>query len=379
MGFVNVIKQNLINIPGWRTNRKIVVIESDDWGSIRMPSKEILSKLEKKGYIPKNDKYNRFDSLASGDDLTNLFEVLDSVKDKNNNPAILTANTIVANPDFKKIEDSGFKEYYYELFTDTLKNYPEHSNSFSLWKKGIEESVFYPQFHGRDHVNVNYWLKKLNDNDKLATIAFKNKLLGLRDLKNVNSREYYYMRALDYRDKYDLEFKINSIKEGLQIFNSIFGYNSSSFIAPSYVWDDKIEMVLKENNVNYIQGIRYQKKPIIGREKLKNTIHYLGKKNMHKQIYLIRNAFFEPSLVKSNHIVEETLRRIEIAFKWKKPAIIGSHRLNYIGFINKNNRDTNLILLKTLLKRLIKKWPEIEFMTSDELGKLIDNNETSNT
>ncbi|NTW32234.1 MAG: hypothetical protein HGB12_06370 [Bacteroidetes bacterium] len=33
------------NIPGWRTDRKILVIESDDWGSIRMPSKETYSGL----------------------------------------------------------------------------------------------------------------------------------------------------------------------------------------------------------------------------------------------------------------------------------------------------------------------------------------------
>ena len=35
------IFHNLLSIPGWRTNRHIVVIESDDWGSIRMPSKEV--------------------------------------------------------------------------------------------------------------------------------------------------------------------------------------------------------------------------------------------------------------------------------------------------------------------------------------------------
>lgn len=35
------ITHNLLNIPGWRTNRKVVVIESDAWGSIRMHSKEV--------------------------------------------------------------------------------------------------------------------------------------------------------------------------------------------------------------------------------------------------------------------------------------------------------------------------------------------------
>jgi hypothetical protein len=37
--------RNLSNIPGWRTNRKIVVIESDDWGAICMASKEISDML----------------------------------------------------------------------------------------------------------------------------------------------------------------------------------------------------------------------------------------------------------------------------------------------------------------------------------------------
>ena len=41
MNIKQTITHNLLNIPGWRTKRHIVVIESDDWGSIRMPSKEV--------------------------------------------------------------------------------------------------------------------------------------------------------------------------------------------------------------------------------------------------------------------------------------------------------------------------------------------------
>ena len=35
---------------GWKTDRKIVVIESDDWGSIRMPRREVYEMSLKKGY-----------------------------------------------------------------------------------------------------------------------------------------------------------------------------------------------------------------------------------------------------------------------------------------------------------------------------------------
>ena len=50
MNIKQTITHNLLNVPGWRTNRHIVVIESDDWGSIRMPSKEVYDKLLKEGY-----------------------------------------------------------------------------------------------------------------------------------------------------------------------------------------------------------------------------------------------------------------------------------------------------------------------------------------
>ena len=371
MSLARKIKLNLNNIPGWRTPRKIVVVESDDWGSIRMPSKEILARLEKKGFIPKNDYYNRFDSLASKKDLSNLFDVLSTVKDKNGNAAILTANTIVANPDFDKIEASNYLKYYYEIFTDTLKKYPDHANSFQIWKEGMGSKIFHPQFHGRDHINVTTWLQKLQKNDLVTKTAFDNKLLGLRDRNCDKSRAYFYMRALDFNNTNDLSKKLEAIEDGISIFQNIFGYKSKSFIAPSYVWNDQVENILKKNGVDYIQGIRLQKKPILGNKNLVNKIHFLGNKSNHNQIYLVRNAFFEPSILNSNQTVENTLYRINIAFNWNKPAIIGSHRVNYIGFINEKNRDENLKLIKTLLTSIIKKWPDVEFMTSDQLGNLI--------
>ena len=61
---IKSIVRNLANLPGWRTNRKIVVIESDDWGSIQMPSKLAYSNLLKKGIgVDKSYLYDTLDSL----------------------------------------------------------------------------------------------------------------------------------------------------------------------------------------------------------------------------------------------------------------------------------------------------------------------------
>jgi hypothetical protein len=43
------LSRNLVNAIGWRTNRKIIVIESDDWGSIRMRNQKTFDELLKAG------------------------------------------------------------------------------------------------------------------------------------------------------------------------------------------------------------------------------------------------------------------------------------------------------------------------------------------
>lgn len=361
---------NLAQIPGWHTDRRIVVIESDDWGSIRMRSGEAIKQLRKLG-LKITDPFNQYDALASEEDLSCLFEVLTKFKDREGNHPVITANTIMANPDFKKIQESDFKEYHFELFTDTLQKYPDHKGSFMLWKEGMKNKVFHPQYHGREHVNIFRWLRALKSSENAVKKGFDHQVFGLREEKG--SFRDSFMRALDFQNKEQLEILEKNLLEGLELFKNVFGYASRSFIAPSYVWNEQIEQKLALNQVKYLQGIAYQYIPKIGKEALQKEIHYTGQRNQYRQIYLIRNAFFEPSLYKKKTI-EETLNRIEIAFRWNKPAIIGSHRINYIGYLEKRNRDENLILLRDILKVISKKWPEVEFMTTDQLGDLITGN-----
>ena len=57
------------DIPGWRTRRHIVVIESDDWGSIRMPSIESYNRLLAAGIRDDKRHHCTNDTVASTDDL----------------------------------------------------------------------------------------------------------------------------------------------------------------------------------------------------------------------------------------------------------------------------------------------------------------------
>lgn len=359
------LSKNIINIPGWRTDRKIVVIESDDWGSIRMPSKETYSRFLEKGFDISGSDYNRLDSLETNEDLLMLFETLDRHKDHVGRSAVITANIVVANPDFRRIEQSGFKDYFYEPVVDTFSRHSGRDQVLSLWKQGCFERIFHPQFHGREHVNTVRWMNALRRRTPDILFSFSN------ETTFSGNGDYNFMEVLDYNSPSDLVDMKESLDEGLDLFERIFGFRSRSFIPPCYVWDSEIEESLSLSGIKYIQGLVIQSVPTGTFGRYTKKYNFLGKRNEYGQYFLTRNCFFEPSLTRSSDPVSECLDRIKYAFRWRKPAIICSHRINYIGSLVEENRRRNLEHLDELLRKILKIWPETEFVTSDQLGEII--------
>jgi len=365
------ISQHLTNLPGWRTDRKIVVFESDDWGSIRMPSKQVYKQCLQAGYRVDKIAYERFDSLASEDDLELLFNLLSGYNDQHGNPVVITANILTANPDFEKIKSSGFQEYFYELITETFNRYPKHSGCLNLWKEGKGKGVFFPQSHGREHLNVSGFMQALRQGDRDVHFGFEHSMPGSIPKGDPNGGNKM-VESLRYVDQQDKEKKISIIVEGLELFENLMGYRSETFIPPNYLWSPDFNELISRKGVRFYQGQKKMIEPLLdGGVKLHT--HKLGERNDYGQTFLIRNAFFEPALChhSTDDPVYRCLKDISTAFRMNKPAIISSHRLNYVGFIDEQNRDRNLKMLEQLLYQIIKKWPDVEFLNSVQLGNLI--------
>lgn len=352
---------------GIKIKRKIVVFESDDWGSIRMPSPEVYNKLLNFGTRVDRCHFMRYDSIANAEDFELLFDLLVKYKDINGNHPVITANAVVANPDFDKIRDSKYRQYFFEPFTETIKQYP--NSSFEFWKQGMEQNIFYPQFHGREHLNIPRWMRALQHHSKEMHFAFDQKMFGISSTISKENNPSF-MAALDADCKEDLFNQKVILEEGLNIFHEIFGYRSKSFIAPNYVWHSSIEKILSEKDVKFIQGSTFQGEPDL-KGNLRSKFHFFGEQNSNEQIYLPRNCVFEPSSDHRKNWVSSCLSDIRNAFSAKKPAIIACHRVNFIGSIDPENRNKTLKEFSILLKEILKQWPEAEFMTSDKLGDLI--------
>ena len=365
----NKLSSIIKNTIGFTTNRKLIVLESDDWGSNRMPSKEVFELLKEKGLTNDNIRYDRYDTLANATDLAAMFEVLHSVKDRNGRPAAVTPVSVLANPDYKKIETTGFKEYHYELFTDSLTKRGEEK-AINLWKEGIDGGFFVPQYHGREHLNVARWMKALQAGHEATHIAFGQGVYGISFL-NDRQVEDSYLAAYDYFEPSEIEQLKEITIDGLNQFEKIFGFRSSYFVPPNGPLSAKLNPVLSDNGIRGIQTARFIYSEPVGMGLTKKRIRYFGMKTKYNQVYTLRNAFFEPSEPTSFSWVDKCLADIEFAFTYKKPAVISSHRVNFIGSIHPENRDRGLSQLKELLKSIVKKWPDVEFITSGELISLM--------
>lgn len=353
--------RNYINLSGLKSKEKLVVIESDDWGGIRMPSKEVFETLKGSSIRVEKCAYSKFDALELNSDYENLYEVLSKHKDKDGNSPVITANFLTANPDFKRIKEHNFEQYFFEDITAAYNNYDGSDRAMSLINDGVKSGMLSPQLHGREHINPIAWLDLVRNNPDVRK-AFDYNISTL-SFENVPTIRVPYLASF-YRVGGE-DFKA-VLTDAHKQFREIFNEYPKSFIAPVYVWDDEVENITAALGITSIQGLHYK---YADQQKTKKLSRTRSTKTQYGQLNIVRNCFFEPSTKSNFDWVNECLSDINAAFRWNRPAVICSHRLNFTGRIDVSNRDTNLKLLNKLISELLKKWPDARFVSSDGLSK----------
>lgn len=347
----------------FRTSRHIVVFESDDWGSIRMSSKKDWDELLKMGYAVDKRPYERFDTLESAEDLEALFEVLCKHKDCKGNHPVITANMLMVNPDFETIENSGFQEYYIEPIAKTYERYYGNTKVLELMKQGMEEGLFMPQSHGREHFNVAQWMRGLQAGDEDLLTAFHHGMCGIAP-KAHPERGNQMMNALRAQDINEQEQIDKSVAEGLQMFEKMWGFSSQTFVAPCYCWNKATEATLVKNGVKLMQTSR-SNKPAFNDTK---HFYYSGQQSPDGLKYSVRNCVFEPSTNEKESSIDALMKQVDAIFAKQKVSVFSTHRINYVGGINEHNRTHTLELFDLFLVEMLKKHPDIEFLSSDKLA-----------
>ncbi len=160
------------------------------------------------------------------------------------------------------------------------------------------------------------------------------------------------------------------IKDGLDAFEKVYGYRAVYCTPPAGSENDVIYEYFKKYGIKYVDTALV-KKEHQGHGKHKTKYNYTGKRGKGNLLYMVRNVVFEPLQGKDTDWVNFTFNQIERAFRWNRPAMISSHRVNFCGHIDPENRRAGLDALDRLLKKIVQKWPDVEFMSADALGDLI--------
>lgn len=362
MNLPKLIKKSYVNWRGLRLNQKIVVIESDDWGSSRMHNKSALKVISRKVDLSKNPFANS-DGLERRNDLEVLFGVLNSVKDVNQRAAVITALSLCGNPDFDQTNTDG--NYHLQTLSDTYREYGE-DDLLEFWlKEGVSENLLYPQFHGREHLHPERWMNAISDLRNPENLAFQNRsILGLES----GDRNQEFLAAFEYRNEEDQRKIEMRTKDGLDRFENIFGFRSISFCPSQSIFGPHLHKTLIEGGVQFCQAGQHLEPRGEG---LVERNLFWGAGSADGLKFWRRNCTFEPY---KNHKVDHVnncLAEIYLAFKFGKPAVINSHRINYTSRIRTDIRDSSLKGLERLLKEIIRKWPDVEFMNSAELANLM--------
>ena len=179
-----------------------------------------------------------------------------------------------------------------------------------------------------------------------------------------------YEAAFQLSELSKLEEHIEILEDGISLFEKLFGYKAKYFVPPNGRINNKLNFTCYRNGIKFRSASNIQQEPV-GNGKNKRVLHWLGQKESNGIRYIIRNCVFEPSK-RGKDWVDSCLNDMKIAFRCGKPAIITTHRVNFIGVHDVSNRDNGLRELARLLKAILKTWPDVEFMTADQLGNLME-------
>jgi hypothetical protein len=373
---IGQIKHDIKNLIGWRTPRKLVVFSVDDYGNIRIDSKQAREALDKAGFKCHN-RFDQFDTLETTEDLDALFAVLSSVQDTHGNHAVFTPFSVPHNINFEALKENNYTQFIGEDLVQTYQKKEaispkDYQGTWLLWKEGIKNGLLAPEFHGREHLHIKVLEEKMKQRDKEVLLALENR--SYTGLDNSGYSTISNLAAFDFWDMSENNTFPEIITSGIAAFKQVFGLNPTCFTPPSYHIHPMHYSSLYKEGIRFVDGAGMQRIHL-GHGNYKKSFNYTGKLHTSGIKSVVRNVVFEPTEERGIDWVNLAMIQIEAAFRWNRPAIISSHRVNFCGLLDEKNREKGLESLAKLLHAILKRWPDVEFISAGKLGKIIGSKE----
>ncbi|MDX2458073.1 MAG: glycosyl hydrolase [Gammaproteobacteria bacterium] len=335
----------LVFLYGWRgifsacrepvLCRPILIIESDDWGAGKAGQASVLR---------------------------NITEILMCFTDCDGRRPVMTLGMILATADGEKTLSRG--SYHRQMISrDT------HGSLLDAITTGVDESVFSVQLHGMEHFWPAALLAASKQDDAVNTWLTHSPEFQTEDLPSPLQSRWVDASVLPAR-RLSIAAVKQAAQEEVHAFEDIFGTVPTVAVPPTFVWNKDVESAWARAGVGVIvtPGCRYETRDEEGLPAGKGRSVYNGQLGEHAIVYLVRDAYFEPSL---GHTARQALDTLFAKTSQGRPTLFETHRFNFLG--TKEKKKFALDELDHLLRMSLTEFPNLAFLSSEKLAKILKN------
>ena len=347
----------------WRRLRA-VVLESDDWGLCAWsPDEQARLVLADTPAFrsPAGVRYSG-STLESADDVHAITDLLLEFRGGDGLAPVLQANTIVASPDYVGLEPPLFSGEQLPLID--FPHTPSRWARPGLWGEVVrarEAGVWWPELHGLHHLPERAWLSALRRSDA--------------DARRAHEQQSPVCEAVETGGEYDaaepIEVRRRNLALAVEKFRELFGRPPSSFCPPDYRWDEALDADAERLGLTTFQGKAERTGSRLPR--LRRVLgRYPWPDFEGPRFSLPPRIAFEPSVTDRAAArvgLDAARRSVRTAWGRGQPAVISSHRMNYVH-LDEGRAQSGRSHLRDLLAALAEDGAM--FLTDAEVRSLVE-------
>src|SRR5438105_9913796 len=338
---------------------KAVVLESDDWGLCAWSADEQARRALADSPAFRSPAGRRYagSTLEHAGDVRALARTLAEFRGADGFAPVWQANLIVAAPDYARLRVEGFPSpLALREFPDT----PVRWRRTGLWEEvqnAIGQGLWWPELHGLHHIPEHAWIAALRRGESDACRAFEHETAVCLAVEA--SGEYAPSEPLADRRR-RLEWAIAR-------FTTLVGRAPRSFCPPDYRWDHALEAHAAAHGIRVLQGRGEQHGVSLAR--LRRELLRWGWPGGTRPLFAMPPRIaFEPGAAEARVGVAAALRAAQAAWRNGQPAVISTHRVNYVH-LDLASAEAGRGALRDLLQRFCQEGAV--FMTDDEVLQLV--------
>lgn len=310
----------------------VVILESDDWGA--GPTEQAAA-------------------------LRHLREILSAIKDEAEHPAVMTLGVVLGVVDTVLMKADQNAGYHRRDLTCS-----DYAEILAELRAGFDSDVFAPQLHGLEH----YWpaaLLRVARNDSRVRDWLSADEQRTEALPDALQSRWIDGAQLPSRALVAEEVEV-AVSEEAVLFEKLFCQLPRVAVPNTFVWTADVEQAWAAVGVRFVvtPGVRYGSRDQEGRLVGDHTGLLNGQQSAEGITYVVRDVYFEPT---RGHTPQQAVAEICARTAMGRPALVETHRFNYLGA----QAEANFAALQALLDLVLLQLPHLRFMSTQTLGEAL--------